>query len=124
VLCSGKVYYDLYEEREKRGIGDIYLMRVEQLYPFPRKEISAEIDKYPATHEIVWCQEEPMNQGAWYQIQHHLLACIDERHSLHYAGRVRSPAPACGHLATHVAEQMALVEQALVAAPGVNHAAE
>ncbi len=124
VLCSGKVYYDLIEDAARRGVNDVAILRVEQLYPFPRKEITAELAKYPATKEIVWCQEEPMNQGAWYQIQHHLLACIGDEHSLHYAGRVRSPAPAAGHLNTHVAEQAALVEQALVATPGINHAAD
>jgi 2-oxoglutarate dehydrogenase E1 component len=124
VLCSGKVYYDLIEDAARRGVNDVAILRVEQLYPFPRKEISAELAKYPATKEVVWCQEEPMNQGAWYQIQHHLLACIGDEHSLHYAGRVRSPAPAAGHLNTHIAEQAALVEQALVATPGTNHAAD
>ncbi len=124
VLCSGKVYYDLVEEAAKRGVADVAIIRVEQLYPFPRDEVSAQIDKYPATTEVVWCQEEPMNQGAWYQIQHHLLACIGDQHSLHYAGRVRSPAPAAGHSNTHIAEQAALVEQALVASPGFNHASE
>jgi len=124
VLCSGKVYYDLVEDAVKRGVGDVAIIRVEQLYPFPRKEIAEQLAKYPATREIVWCQEEPMNQGAWYQIQHHLLAVIGHEHSLHYAGRVRSPAPAAGHLPTHVAEQAALVEQALVGAPGFDHAAE
>jgi 2-oxoglutarate dehydrogenase E1 component len=124
VLCSGKVYYDLVEDAGKRGVSDVAIVRVEQLYPFPRAQVSAQIEKYPATKEIVWCQEEPMNQGAWYQIQHHLLACIGEQHSLHYAGRTRSPAPAAGHMNTHIAEQAALVEQALVAPPGVDHAAE
>jgi 2-oxoglutarate dehydrogenase E1 component len=124
VLCSGKVYYDLVEEAAKRGVADVAIIRVEQLYPFPRVEVAAQIDKYPATTEVVWCQEEPMNQGAWYQIQHHLLACIGDQHSLHYAGRVRSPAPAAGHSNTHIAEQAALVEQALIASPGFNHAAE
>ena len=124
VLCSGKVYYDLVEEAGKRGLNDVAIIRVEQLYPFPRKEVREQIEKYPATTEVVWCQEEPMNQGAWYQIQHHLLVCIGDQHSLHYAGRVRSPAPAAGHLNTHIAEQAALVEQALVASPGFNHAAE
>ncbi len=98
VLCSGKVYYDLVEEAAKRGVADVAIIRVEQLYPFPRVEVAAQIDKYPATTEVVWCQEEPMNQGAWYQIQHHhQLACIGDQHLLHYAGRVRSPAPAAGH---------------------------
>ena len=124
VLCSGKVYYDLIEDAAKRGVGDVAIMRVEQLYPFPRKEVAEQLAKYPATKEIVWCQEEPMNQGAWYQIQHHLLAVIGDDHSLHYAGRVRSPAPAAGHLPSHIAEQAALVEQALVGAPGFDHAAE
>ena len=118
VLCSGKVYYDLVEEAARSKITDVPIIRVEQLYPFPRDEISAQIARYPATNEIVWCQEEPMNQGAWYQIQHHLLAVIGDEHSLHYAGRVRSPAPAAGHLNTHAAEQSALVQQALVASPG------
>jgi len=122
VLCSGKVYYDLVEDAAKRGVNDVAIIRVEQLYPFPRKEIAEELAKYPATKEVVWCQEEPMNQGAWYQIQHHLLAVIGEQHSLHYAGRMRSPAPAAGHLPSHVAEQAALVEQALVGAPGQDHA--
>ncbi|HEY2396720.1 MAG TPA: 2-oxoglutarate dehydrogenase E1 component [Rudaea sp.] len=124
VLCSGKVYYDLVEDAAKRAVNDVAIIRVEQLYPFPRLEVAAEIARYPATNEVVWCQEEPQNQGAWYQIQHHLLAVIGDQHSLHYAGRIRSPAPAAGHLNTHIAEQTALVEQALAGSPGFNHAAE
>ena len=123
VLCAGKVYYDLVEEAEKRGVADVAIVRVEQLYPFPRNEVKAELAKYPAAKEVVWCQEEPMNQGAWFQIRHHLQACIGE-HTLSYAGRSRSPAPACGHYNTHVAEQAALVEQALVAPIGTDHAAD
>jgi len=124
VLCAGKVYYDLLEEADKRGLGEVAIVRVEQLYPFPRAEVSAELDKYPATREVIWCQEEPMNQGAWFQIRHHLQACIGSKHSLSYAGRARSAAPAAGHLNSHVAEQAALVEQALVAPVGTDHAAE
>ncbi|MGE7136430.1 2-oxoglutarate dehydrogenase E1 component [Luteibacter sp. NPDC031894] len=124
VLCSGKVYYDLLEDAEKRGIDDVAIVRVEQLYPFPRPEVSAELQKYPSAKEVVWCQEEPMNQGAWFQIRHHLQACAGPKQSLSYAGRARSPAPAAGHLNTHVAEQTALVEQALVAPVGTDHAAE
>ncbi|OOG63347.1 2-oxoglutarate dehydrogenase E1 component [Rhodanobacter sp. B04] len=124
VLCSGKVYYDLLEESDKRGLTDVAIVRVEQLYPFPRAEVTAELDKYPSAREVIWCQEEPMNQGAWFQIRHHLQACIGSKHSLTYAGRARSPAPAAGHLNTHVAEQAALVEQALVAPVGTDHAAE
>ena len=104
--------------RASASIDDVAIVRVEQLYPFPRTEVAAELAKYPAAKEVVWCQEEPMNQGAWYQIQHHLHARASRRSStLLYAGRARSPAPACGHLATHVVEQAALVEQALVAPP-------
>jgi 2-oxoglutarate dehydrogenase E1 component len=124
VFCSGKVYYDLLEDAEKRKLEDVAIVRVEQLYPFPRPEVSAQLDKYPSAKEVVWCQEEPMNQGAWFQIRHHLQACIGPRHSLSYAGRARSPSPAAGHLNTHVAEQTALVEQALVAPVGTDHAAE
>ena len=114
VFCSGKVYYDLIEEAAKRGISDVAILRVEQLYPFPRTEVKEELAKYPAAREIIWCQEEPMNQGAWYQIKHHFQAVVSSKHALAYAGRPRSPAPACGHLARHIAEQAALVELALV----------
>jgi 2-oxoglutarate dehydrogenase E1 component len=124
VLCSGKVYYDLLEEAEKRELKDVAIVRVEQLYPFPRTEVSAELDKYPSAKEVIWCQEEPMNQGAWFQIRHHLQACTGSKHSLSYAGRARSPAPAAGHLNTHNAEQAALVEQALTAPIGTDHSAE
>ena len=117
VLCSGKVYYDLVEDAAKRKIDDVAIVRVEQLYPFPRKEVAAEIARFPAAKDVVWCQEEPMNQGAWYQITHHLNVCISPKQTLAYAGRSRSPAPACGHLATHLVEQAALIERALVAAP-------
>ena len=115
VFCSGKVYYDLVEEAAKREISDVAILRVEQLYPFPRPEAKDELAKYPAAKEVIWCQEEPMNQGAWYQIKHHLQAITSSKQTVTYAGRARSPAPACGHLARHLAEQAELVEQALVA---------
>ncbi len=115
VVCGGKVYYDLVEDAEKRGVDNVAIVRIEQLYPFPRQDLIAELLRFPAASDVVWCQEEPMNQGAWYQIAHHLRACLGAKQTLHYAGRPRSPAPACGHMSTHVAEQGALVEQALVA---------
>ncbi len=115
VICAGKVYYDLIEDADKRGVKDVAILRAEQLYPFPRALLSVELQKYAQVKDVVWCQEEPMNQGAWYQIQHHLRACLGEKQKLHYAGRVRSPAPACGHFPEHVEEQNALLEQALVA---------
>jgi 2-oxoglutarate dehydrogenase E1 component len=124
VFCSGKVYYDLLEDAQKREANDVAIVRVEQLYPFPRPQVTTELEKYPSAKEVIWCQEEPMNQGAWFQIRHHLQACINTKQSLTYAGRSRSPAPAAGHMNTHVAEQAALVEQALVAPVGTDHAAE
>ena len=72
VLCSGKVYYDLLEKRREEKIKDIAIVRVEQLYPFPKKAVIAELKRYPNASEVVWCQEEPKNQGAWYQIMHHI----------------------------------------------------
>jgi 2-oxoglutarate dehydrogenase E1 component len=124
VLCSGKVYYDLLEHADKDKLTDAAIVRVEQLYPFPRSEVSAELARYPAATDVVWCQEEPMNQGAWFQIRHHLQACVGEQHHLSYAGRARSPAPATGHLKTHTVEQAALVEQALVGGTETDSAAE
>jgi len=124
VFCSGKVYYDLIQDAAKRKLTDVAIVRVEQLYPFPRPQVQAELAKYPNVQEVVWCQEEPQNQGAWYQIKHHLAACIGDAQTLHYAGRMRSPAPACGHLNTHIAEQAKLVEDALVKAPGDDYSAD
>ena len=124
VLCSGKVYYDLLEEAQKRGLADVALVRIEQLYPFPRQELTAELQRFDTATEVVWCQEEPQNQGAWYQIQHHLRSCLQPKQSLSYAGRARSPSPAAGHLAEHVAEQVQLVADALVNPAGAQAAAE
>ena len=109
---------------EQRGVNDVAIIRVEQLYPFPRKEVAEQLAKYPATKEIFWCQEEPMNQGAWYQIQHHLRACLQPEQVLDYTGRARSAAPACGHLKTHMAELAALLADALVNPPDGDHVSE
>src|SRR3546814_7813980 len=80
---------------------------------FPRELLAAELKRYKAT-DVVWCQEEPHNQGAWYQIRHHLVACLSPKQALHYAGRARSPSPAVGHFNDHVIEQKQLVADALV----------
>ncbi len=114
VLCSGKVYYDLLEEQTKLGRDDVALLRVEQLYPFPRPALAAELKKYGKAADVVWCQEEPMNQGAWYQIRHHLQACLSDGQALHYAGRPRSPSPAVGHMSDHLRELQQLLADALV----------
>jgi len=114
VVCSGKVYYDLLEDVTKRGQDDVALVRVEQLYPFPRPALAAELKKYGKATDVVWCQEEPMNQGAWYQIKHHLQACVADGQALHYAGRPRSPSPAVGHMSDHLRELAQLLADALI----------
>lgn len=88
-------------------------MRIEQLYPFPREALRVELSRFPNATDVFWCQEEPQNQGAWYQIQHHLRSCVPESSILHYAGRGRSAAPACGHAAEHTAQQNQLIADAL-----------
>ncbi|MBN7673988.1 2-oxoglutarate dehydrogenase E1 component [Brucella melitensis] len=116
VLCSGKVYYDLYEEREKRGIGDVYLLRVEQLYPFPAKALINELSRFRHA-EMVWCQEEPKNMGAWSFIDPYLewvLAHIDAKHQrVRYAGRPAAASPATGLMSKHLAQLAAFLEDAL-----------
>ncbi len=113
VLCSGKVYFDLLEERRKRELNNVAIIRVEQLYPFPRDQINALLNRYENAHEVIWCQEEPRNQGPWYQIQHHLRASIRQDQGLVYAGRDPSPAPAAGYYAIHLECQRQLVDDAL-----------
>ena len=116
VLCSGKVYFDLLEERDKRGIDDIYLMRVEQLYPFPKKALTEELGRFKQA-EVVWCQEEPENMGAWTFIDRRLEAIMIE-HGMspdrpRYIGRVEAAAPATGLMQRHMEEQAMLVDDAL-----------
>jgi 2-oxoglutarate dehydrogenase E1 component len=115
VLCSGKVFFDLLAARRARGSEDIAIIRVEQLYPFPRRALEPLLDQYGNAAELVWCQEEPRNQGAWYQIQHHLRALKRDAQSLGYAGRPPSASPACGYPRLHNAQQAALVDTALAA---------
>ena len=123
VFCSGKVYYDLVESAVERKLDKVAIIRIEQVYPFLRPLVVEEIAKFPNAKEVIWCQEEPMNQGAWYQIKHHLQDVVGGL-PLDYAGRGRSSAPAAGHLATHVIEQNALVEAALVSPLGSYHSSE
>ncbi len=117
VLCSGKVYFDLLAERRRRGSTDIAILRVEQLYPFPRRRLSELLAPYANATQIVWCQEEPRNQGAWYQIQHHLRVLTRPHQSLGYAGRQPSASTACGYPKLHLAQQRAIIEQALSEGP-------
>jgi 2-oxoglutarate dehydrogenase E1 component len=113
VFCSGKVYYDLLESRQVHGINDIALIRIEQLYPFPIAEYASILQQYENVDEIVWCQEEPQNQGAWYQIRHRLQEPLTDRQQLYYAGRQAAAAPASGIFKIHLQQQQALVEAAL-----------
>ncbi|ODT08810.1 MAG: 2-oxoglutarate dehydrogenase E1 component [Mesorhizobium sp. SCN 65-20] len=116
VLCTGKVYYDLYEEREKRGIDDVYLLRVEQLYPFPAKALITELSRF-RNAEMVWCQEEPKNMGAWSFIDPYLewvLAHIDAKHQrVRYTGRPAAASPATGLMSKHLAQLQAFLDDAL-----------
>ena len=113
VFCSGKVYYDLLEARQVHGISDIALVRIEQLYPFPILDYAALLDEYAHVKQIVWCQEEPQNQGAWYHIRHRLQEPLREHQQLYYAGRPGAAAPASGIFKVHLQQQQALVEAAL-----------
>jgi 2-oxoglutarate dehydrogenase E1 component len=113
VFCSGKVYYDLLKVRRKENMKEVALVRIEQLYPFPTEEYEAVLRKYPNARELVWCQEEPQNQGAWYNIRHRLQETSAGRRDVLYAGRAPAAAPATGLSKLHEAEQNTLVEAAL-----------
>ena len=113
VFCSGKVYFDLLKARRKEALRDVALVRIEQLYPFPSEEYQAILNRYPNAREVVWCQEEPQNQGAWYQIRHRLQELVLGRRALLYAGRAPAAAPATGIPKIHEIEQQALVAAAL-----------
>ena len=112
IACSGKVYYDLMKKREDKGADDVAIIRVEQLYPFPHKAFAAELKKYPNATELVWCQDEPQNQGAWFFIQHNLHENMHEGQRLGYAGRAASASPAVGYSHLHQDQQKALIEAA------------
>jgi 2-oxoglutarate dehydrogenase E1 component len=113
VFCSGKVYYDLLERRRASRDDTVAIVRIEELYPFPAEDYQAILDRYAGARDVVWCQEEPQNQGAWYQIRHRLQAPLTAGHVLHYAGREGAAAPATGLFAMHQREQEALVAAAL-----------
>ncbi|HSI58516.1 MAG TPA: 2-oxoglutarate dehydrogenase E1 component [Ideonella sp.] len=112
IACSGKVYYDLVKKREEKKAGDVAVIRVEQLYPFPHKAFAAELKKYPNATEIVWCQDEPQNQGAWFFVQHYIHENMNDGQRLGYAGRPASASPAVGYAHLHQEQQKALLDQA------------
>ncbi|PLV18957.1 2-oxoglutarate dehydrogenase E1 component [Pseudomonas guariconensis] len=115
VLCSGKVYYDLLEKRRAEGREDIAIVRIEQLYPFPEDDLVEILAPYTNLKHAVWCQEEPMNQGAWYSSQHHMRRILTRHNKalvLEYAGRDASAAPACGYASMHAEQQEKLLQDA------------
>ena len=115
VLCTGKVYYDLFEEREKRGIDDVYLLRVEQLYPFPMKALATELARFKAA-DVVWCQEEPKNMGSWTFVEPYLEWVLDHAGSKvkrpRYVGRPAAASPAVGQMSKHLAQLQAFLDDA------------
>ena len=116
VMCSGKVYYDLVAHRRELGITDRAIIRIEQLYPFPHDDLEAILAPYTEVEEVIWCQEEPMNQGAWYSSQHHMLRALWAHKPnlfLRYAGRDASASPAAGYMSAHTEQQQKLVADAI-----------
>ena len=114
--ASGKVYYDLYEDREKRGIDDIYILRVEQLYPFPTKALVIELGRFKQA-EFVWAQEEPRNMGAWHFVEHYLEWVLNQIGAKtkrpRYAMRPASASTAVGQMSKHLAQLKQLLDEAL-----------
>jgi len=112
LVCSGKVYYELLAFRREKKLDHVAIIRLEQQYPFPHDDYKAAIARFPNAKEVVWCQEEPQNQGAWYRLNFYLRSDLDPRKSLYYAGRPVSASTAVGYTAKHNAEQRQLIEDA------------
>jgi len=121
LACSGKVYYELVNARRDRKAGDVAILRVEQLYPFPHKAFAAELKKFPNATEVIWVQDEPQNQGYWFQIQHNILENMLPGQKLAYAGRPASASPAVGYLEKHVAQLKDLINTAFGKVKGFVH---
>jgi 2-oxoglutarate dehydrogenase E1 component len=118
VICSGKVYYDLVRTRAEKKALDVAILRIEQLYPFPHKAFAAEIKKFSNATELVWCQDEPQNQGAWFFVQHYIHENMLAGQKLGYAGRPASASPAVGYSHLHQEQQKSLLEQAFAKLKG------
>ncbi|MCX7251145.1 MAG: 2-oxoglutarate dehydrogenase E1 component [Burkholderiales bacterium] len=118
IACSGKVYYDLVKKRTEKGSDDVAIIRVEQLYPFPHKAFAAELKKYPNASDLVWCQDEPQNQGAWFFVQHYIHENMLAGQKLGYSGRAASASPAVGYSHLHQDQQKALIEGAFAKLKG------
>ena len=113
VVCSGKVYYELLEARRARGLRNVAILRLEQLYPFPRELFDSVTDQYKRADRLIWCQEEPQNQGAWDQIKHRFHTQVEKGRKLLYVGRPASAAPAVGYYPVHLKQQELLIDEAL-----------
>ena len=118
IACSGKVYYDLVKKRAEKKNLDTAIIRVEQLYPFPHKAFAAELKKYPNLTDLVWCQDEPQNQGSWFFVQHYIHENMSEGQRLGYAGRPASASPAVGYAHLHQEQLKALLDQAFAKLKG------
>jgi 2-oxoglutarate dehydrogenase E1 component len=118
IACSGKVYYDLVKKRADKKSNDVAIIRVEQLYPFPHKAFANELKKYPNVTDIVWCQDEPQNQGAWFFVQHQIHENMQDGQKLGYAGRPASASPAVGYAHLHQEQQKSLLDQAFAKLKG------
>ncbi|PRD64471.1 2-oxoglutarate dehydrogenase E1 component [Malikia granosa] len=118
IACSGKVYYDLVKKRAEKGSDDVAIIRVEQLYPFPHKAFGSELKKYPNATDLVWCQDEPQNQGAWFFVQHYIHENMLSGQKLGYSGRAASASPAVGYSHLHQDQQKALIEGAFAKLKG------
>ncbi len=113
VICSGKVYYDILEQRRLKKVRNIAVLRLEQLYPFPDRELLQKMQQYKKAEEIVWCQEEPKNQGSWYQIYYSLARLLTQKQKLKYIGREESASPAVGYYQVHIQQHQHIVNAAL-----------
>ena len=113
ILCTGKIYYELLEARQARKLEKVAIVRIEQLYPFPRADFDAVVARFPYAHTFVWCQEEPQNQGAWDQIKHRFSRLVKAGKWVFYVGRKAAAAPATGHYKVHVREQQQIIDDAL-----------
>nr|MDA3873351.1 2-oxoglutarate dehydrogenase E1 component [Kiritimatiellia bacterium] len=113
VLCSGKVYYELVNKRTEHELTHVVILRLEQLYPFDHDAVMKQLKRYPKVKELVWCQEEPLNQGAWYQIRHRLQQCLQSGQELIFAGRIACSAPAGGSPMRHNEREAILIHESL-----------
>ena len=113
ILCSGKVYYDLLTQRRESKLNNIAIVRVEQLYPFPTDELKAILLGYKKASSVIWCQEEPLNQGTWYSMQHNMVDALANNQTLKCVARPAMAAPSTGYMSVHLEQQKKLVNEAL-----------